>query len=261
MAGEVEATRLIRDHLVRIGFEPPPVPVVKGAPGFRVSADRLVAAVEKVLAARGGTDKRSPSRTIDGDTAKPSAATTWLHAGATANDDLRKDAALAARGWTRAEIAADRANREARERREGAKLGAAVGDALVAAAEHRAEMAKRAPVRPLQAIADADARLDALECAKAAGVEISPARLMEQEQLAAALGEPTPVVPWTPHAGHVAAAEAAAQVAGGDVDEQLAAIRANDHHWLEKIRERGILDEIKKVRGVRVSGPPRFRAS
>ena len=35
MAGEVEATRLIRDHLVRIGFEPPPVPVVKGAPGFR----------------------------------------------------------------------------------------------------------------------------------------------------------------------------------------------------------------------------------
>jgi len=94
-----------------------------------------------------------------------------------------------------------------------------------------------------------------------AGVEIAPARLAEQEQLAAALGEPTPPAPWRPHAGHVAASEAAAQVAGGDVDEQLAAIRAGDHSWLEKIRERSIVDEIKKVRGVRVSGPPRFRAS
>ena len=72
---------------------------------------------------------------------------------------------------------------------------------------------------------------------------------------------PRSPAPWLPHAGHVAASEAAARVAGGDVDEQLAAIRAGDQRWLEEIRERAILAEIKKVRGVRVSGPPRFRAS
>src|SRR3989442_10414834 len=65
----------------------------------------------------------------------------------------------------------------------------------------------------------ADARLDAMECAKAAGVEIAPARLVEQEQLAAALGEPTPPSPWRPHAGHVAASEGAAATAGVTPEE------------------------------------------
>ena len=131
------------------------------------------------------------------------------------------------------------------------------------AAERHAELAKAATqVRPLQAIADADARLDALECAKAAGVEISPARLMEQEQLAAALGEPTPVVPWTPHAGHVAAQEGARALVGGNPDEIAAAIRSGDAGWLERLRERRALEAVKVARTKPVragSSPPRFR--
>ena len=82
---------------------------------------------------------------------------------------------------------------------------------------------------------------------------------MEQEQLAAALGEPVPPMPWRPHQGGADAERGAAELAGGTPEELQAAIRAGDHTWLEKIRERGIVDEIKKVRGVPVSGPPRFR--
>jgi hypothetical protein len=151
-----------------------------------------------------------------------------------------------------------------------------------------------APARPSGAIADARKRASDLARAGAAGVEIADGRRQEAADLASALGllpaprrtmsdygggqpvggavqqhysplsSPETPVPatWQPHAGHVAASEGAAQVAGGDVDEQLAAIRSGDHAWLEKIRERGTLAEIKRLRGVRCgAAPPRFRPS
>ena len=58
----------------------------------------------------------------------------WLHQGATADNDLRK------RGWTEGEIEVDRHHREARARREGERLGAAVGDALHHPPIHRLPM-------------------------------------------------------------------------------------------------------------------------
>ena len=88
MAGERDCESAIVDVHRRprtIGFEPVPVTKAAGsATRFRVTPTRLVAAVEKVLAARGAASAASTRAT-------------WLHHDA-GNDDLRKDAALAARG-------------------------------------------------------------------------------------------------------------------------------------------------------------------
>src|SRR5437773_2771481 len=124
MAGEGEVTKAIRAGLYRIGFEPPPMPVVKGTQRLRVSSDRVGAAVAGVLDARDAARKATTNTT----------ANRWLHQGATADNDLRK------RGWTEGEIEVDRHHREARARREGERLGAAVGDALHHPPIHRLPM-------------------------------------------------------------------------------------------------------------------------
>jgi len=70
MAGEAEATKLIRDHRVRIGFEPSAsVTKAAGAKRYRVTPARVAAAVARLLDAqdaRTGRRPRAPRRTARG---------------------------------------------------------------------------------------------------------------------------------------------------------------------------------------------------
>ena len=202
--------------------------------------------IRRARQTRSVTDAVTDAQLARSLTAETETKPAWTGGG---SDDLRKSASdLGARigqevaERLRASLAAG--DRERRERAEGAALGKAAGERLVAAAE---ACRKRAAVTAGQrvaahAIVDAFDRRDHLRAlAKATPGYVPSARLVDSEQAAEALAAPVSRAAFVP-------APTPAPPAEHHDDELAAAAAAGDVNWLDRLNTEAVAKAFARDR-------------